>query len=81
MRKRISLFTPTTAQSNKKINLLPLCIYLYAVENLPISSVTQKILVTGHTENKADNMHLLIEKEKKEHYEVVPFTSRLSSRC
>lgn len=38
---------------------------LYAVANYKIKSITQKYLVTGHTQNEGDNVHALIEKNIK----------------
>ena len=36
--------------------------YLYAVEYLPIKSITHKFLICGHTQNEADGVHSVIEK-------------------
>lgn len=44
-------------QKNKFIN---------AVANYKIKSITHKYLVTGHTQNKGDNFHSLIEKNIKQ---------------
>lgn len=38
---------------------------LYAVTQLNIPSISLKFLVVGHTQNEGDNMHSLIEKQKK----------------
>lgn len=46
---------------NKFITLL----LLYAVNKLNIPSIALKFLVVGHTQNEGDNMHSLIEKQKK----------------
>ncbi|XP_072947736.1 uncharacterized protein [Epargyreus clarus] len=39
--------------------------YYYAVETLPIKSITHKYLIRGHTQNEGDNAHSLIEKSIK----------------
>lgn len=36
--------------------------YLFAVQNLKIRSITHKFLITGHTQNEGDNVHSIIEK-------------------
>lgn len=41
------------------------CLYLYAVQNLNISSITHKFLIQGHTQNEGDSVHSTIEKEIK----------------
>lgn len=39
--------------------------YLYAVHTLAIKSITHKFLIRGHTQNKADAVHSVIEKNVK----------------
>ncbi|CAK1600151.1 unnamed protein product [Parnassius mnemosyne] len=39
--------------------------YAYAVRTLPIHSITHKFLIRGHTQNKGDNAHSIIEKAIK----------------
>lgn len=39
--------------------------YYYAVNTLPIKSITHKFLIRGHTQNKADAVHSVIEKNVK----------------
>ncbi|CAF4946537.1 unnamed protein product [Pieris macdunnoughi] len=39
--------------------------YYYAVETLPIKSITHKYLIRGHTQNEGDNVSSLIEKSIK----------------
>ena len=39
--------------------------YYYAVNTLPIKSITHKFLIRGHTQNKADSVHSVIEKSVK----------------
>jgi hypothetical protein len=48
-------------QKNKFI----ICVYLYAVTNFKIKSITHKFLVTGHTQNEGDAVHSVIEKHIK----------------
>lgn len=45
-------------QKNKFI----LSLYYYAVSTLPIKSITHKFLIRGHTQNEADSVHSVIEK-------------------
>lgn len=40
-------------------------IYLYAVQTLPINSITHKYLIRGHTQNEGDTIHSIIEKSVK----------------
>lgn len=37
--------------------------YSYAVNKLPIRSITHKYLITGHSQNEGDNVHSIIEKQ------------------
>lgn len=39
--------------------------YLYAVQTLPVNSITHKYLVRGHTQNEGDTIHSIIEKSVK----------------
>lgn len=39
--------------------------YYYAVETFPITSITHKFLIRGHTQNEGDNAHSIIEKAIK----------------
>lgn len=39
--------------------------YLYAVQNFKIRSITHKFLIRGHTQNEGDNVHSVIEKAVK----------------
>ncbi|CAH2095603.1 unnamed protein product [Euphydryas editha] len=41
------------------------CMYLYALCNYKIQSITHKFLITGHTQNENDNVHSVIEKQVK----------------
>ncbi|KAJ8909480.1 hypothetical protein NQ315_015410 [Exocentrus adspersus] len=50
--------------SGQNKNKFLFALYLYAVTNLPnINSVTHKYLIRGHTQNAADNVHSVIEKQ------------------
>lgn len=46
---------------NKK-NKFIFSLYYYAVSTLPIRSITHKFLIRGHTQNEADSVHSVIEK-------------------
>lgn len=50
-------------------------LYLYAVANLNINSIIHKFLIKGHTQNEADNIHSLIEKEIKRNLRSGPIYS------
>lgn len=40
-------------------------LYMYALANLSIKSITHKFLISGHTQNENDNVHSVIEKSVK----------------
>lgn len=61
--KDIIFYSDNCAGQNK--NKYIACLYLYAVQNLNIKSITHKFLIRGHTQNEADSVHSLIEKEVK----------------
>ncbi|VEN35333.1 unnamed protein product [Callosobruchus maculatus] len=61
--KSIVFFSDNCAGQNK--NKFIAAMYLFAVSNLNIPSITHKFLVTGHTQNEGDSMHSCIEREKK----------------
>ena len=46
-------------------NKFMLALYLYAVTNLDIHSITHKYLIKGHTQNEGDSAHSLIERQVK----------------
>ena len=46
-------------------NKFMLALYLYAVTNLPVESITHKFLIKGHTQNEGDSAHSLIERQVK----------------
>lgn len=63
--KEIILYSDNCSGQNK--NKFIVCLYLYAVQKLDIPKITHKFLITGHSQNEGDNMHSLIEKQKKGH--------------
>lgn len=50
-------------------------LYLYAVSHLNIASITHKFLIRGHTQNEADSVHSLIEREVKKNLKSGPIYS------
>lgn len=52
--------------SGQNKNKYILSLYMYIVQNMNIHSITHKFLIVGHTQNEGDNMHSLIEKNKKQ---------------
>lgn len=44
-------------------NQFIIAMYIYAVKNLNIKSITHKFLIRGHTQNEGDAAHSIIEKE------------------
>ena len=42
-----------------------LALYLYAINNLDIDSITHKFLIKGHSQNEGDSAHSLIERQVK----------------
>lgn len=58
----ITFYSDNCCGQNKNKYLT--CLYLYAVANIKkLSSITHKFLIKGHTQNKADNVHSLIQKQ------------------
>lgn len=51
--------------SGQQKNKYVFSMYLYAVENLPIKSITHNFLIKGHSQNEGDNVHSMIEKQIK----------------
>ncbi|CAB3252465.1 unnamed protein product [Arctia plantaginis] len=49
--------------------------YYYAVNTLPIKSITHKFLIRGHTQNKADRVNSVIEKNIKRAKKALPIYS------
>lgn len=48
-------------------NKFMLAVYLYAVRNLGVKSITHKFLIKGHSQNEGDSAHSLIERQVKYH--------------
>ena len=42
-----------------------LALYIYAVNNLDLDSITHKFLIKGHSQNEGDSAHSLIERQVK----------------
>ncbi|XP_053603832.1 uncharacterized protein LOC128671409 [Plodia interpunctella] len=61
--KEIVFYSDNTFSQNKNKYITSL--YLFAVHTLKIKSITHKFLIRGHTQNEADSVHSLIEKEVK----------------
>lgn len=61
--KEIIFYSDNCTGQNK--NKYITCLYLFAIQNLNIKSITHKFLIRGHTQNEADSVHSLIEKEVK----------------
>lgn len=58
----VTFYSDNCCGQNKYITTM----YLYAVHNLEnLQSITHKFLIKGHSQNEADNVHSLIEKEIK----------------
>lgn len=58
----ITFYSDNCCGQNKNKYLT--CLYLYAVANIKkLSSITHKYLIKGHTQNEADNVHSLIQKQ------------------
>lgn len=61
----IIFFSDNCAGQNK--NRFLIALYLYAVFNLNITSITHKYFITGHSQNEGDSMHATIEKAVKKY--------------
>lgn len=59
----VTFYSDNCAGQNK--NKFIAAMYLFAIGNLNIPSITHKFLITGHTQNEGDSMHSCIEREKK----------------
>lgn len=46
-------------------NKFMLALYVYAVKQLGIESITNKFLIKGHTQNEGDSTHSLIERQMR----------------
>ncbi|XP_046665796.1 uncharacterized protein LOC124357786 [Homalodisca vitripennis] len=51
--------------SGQQKNKYLFSMYLYAVDKLPIKSITHNFLIKGHSQNEGDNVHAMIEKQIK----------------
>lgn len=58
--------------SGQQKNKYLLTLYAYAVNILPIQSITHKFLIHGHTQNEGDNAHSVIEKQIQRHIKSGP---------
>ncbi|RVE44164.1 hypothetical protein evm_011184 [Chilo suppressalis] len=71
--KQIIFYSDNCCGQNKNKYITTL--YLYAVNYLNISSITHKFLIRGHTQNEADSVHSLIEREVKKNLRSGPIYS------
>ena len=62
-KKDIIFYSDNCAGQQK--NKFMLALYLYAVKELDVNSITHKYLVKGHTQNEGDAAHSLIERQNK----------------
>nr|CAI5870280.1 unnamed protein product [Callosobruchus analis] len=53
-------------------NKFVLSAYTYAVKKFKLRSITHKFLIQGHSQNKGDNIHSVIEKQIKRHLKGSP---------
>ncbi|XP_072389593.1 uncharacterized protein [Diabrotica undecimpunctata] len=68
--KEVIFYSDNCCGQNKNKYLTSL--YLHAVQTLTIKSITHKYLIRGHTQNEADSVHSLIEKEIKKNLKSGP---------
>lgn len=68
--KEIVFYSDNCTGQNK--NKYITSMYMFAVQNLNIKSITHKFLIRGHTQNEADSVHSLIEKEVKKNLTAGP---------
>lgn len=62
----ITFYSDNCVGQNK--NKIMTSMYSYAVSQFPnLNSITHKYFIKGHTQNEADNVHSLIEKQIKQH--------------
>lgn len=71
--KNIIFYSDNCCGQNK--NKFIATMYLYAVHYLNINSITHKFLIRGHTQNEADSVHSLIEREVKKNLKSGPIYS------
>uniref|UniRef100_A0A6P7G4W5 Uncharacterized protein LOC114337687 n=1 Tax=Diabrotica virgifera virgifera TaxID=50390 RepID=A0A6P7G4W5_DIAVI len=68
--KEVIFYSDNCCGQNKNKYITSL--YLYCVQTLNIKSITHKYLIRGHTQNEADSVHSLIEKEIKKNLKSGP---------
>lgn len=61
--KDVIFYSDNCVGQNK--NKMLVSMYLYAINNFDIKSITHKFLTVGHTQNEGDSMHATIEREKR----------------
>lgn len=71
--KHITFYLDNCYGQNKNKYITTL--YMYAVNNLNIGSITHKFLIRGHTQNEADSVHSLIERQVKKNLKSGPIYS------
>lgn len=71
--KNVIFYSDNCCGQNKNKYIASL--YLFAVQNLNINSITHKFLIRGHTQNEADSVNSLIEKEVKRNLKSGPIYS------
>ena len=71
--KNVIFYSDNCCGQNKNKYIATL--YLFAIQNLNIRTITHKFLITGHTQNEADSLHSLIEKEIKKNLKSGPIYS------
>ncbi|XP_026743215.1 uncharacterized protein LOC113504908 [Trichoplusia ni] len=71
--KNIIFYSDNCCGHNKNKYIATL--YLFATQNFNINTITHKFLITGHTQNEADSVHSLIEKEIKKNLKSGPIYS------
>lgn len=62
-KKDIIFYSDNCAGQQK--NKYMLALYLYAINNLDLDSITHKFLIKGHSQNEGDSAHSLIERQVK----------------
>lgn len=71
--KNLIFYSDNCCGQNKNKYIATL--YMYAVHRLNINSITHKCLIKGHTQNEADSVHSLIEREVKKNLKSGPIYS------
>ncbi|XP_050509077.1 uncharacterized protein LOC126886255 [Diabrotica virgifera virgifera] len=66
----IIFYSDNCAGQNK--NKFIIALYLYAINNLPIKSITHKFFVPGHGQSEGDSVHAMIEKQIKKYKKSSP---------